>query len=161
VPVIRRRTSDNSNVSYADNEDTHGRALLRWLLYFLLIVLLFVIIFIIIGYTISNRKSTTTKKKVPKNTTASWMDLPEENELFSFIDTPKKGTDLYFGGNELSTAGKIIIFLLIVGLLVYLFYPMLQTPGIGTVFLVICSCIVLRLFYLLIHKDKTIIDDQG
>jgi hypothetical protein len=139
------------------DEGDERTSFLRMVLYFVVFVFLFLGIFILIGYILSNRKSGAKSKNKP----VSWMDLPEESKLFSFTETSKTELDFYFEGNEISVLGKIIIFILLIALLVYLFYPMLSVPRLGTVFFIISACIVLRLFYLLINKNKSIIDDKN
>lgn len=125
-----------------------------------LIFIAFVFGFIVLGYFITSRKKKTSKVKSKNKKPSSWMDLPEENELFSFKDEPETyGSNFYFGGNELSIQSKILIVILLAVLILYLFYPMLTTPGIGTIFVVIAGFIVVRLLYSLINKNKNIIDD--
>ena len=88
-----------------------------------------------------------------------YLDLPEESNVFSFAEEQEKESGYYFGGNELSPRGKLLAFGTIVGLLIYLFYPMLGAFGFGKIFIIISGFIVIRLLYLLIRKNKTIIDE--
>ncbi|WP_298519446.1 hypothetical protein [uncultured Kordia sp.] len=148
-----RRTSNKNRVAEetADNYLTNG--------FIIFIALVFG--FILFGYLITSRKKVRSKSQPQNdNKPSSWMDLPEESEVFSFTDEEaSRGSNFYFGGNELSAQSKVLIVFILIALLAYLFYPMLTTPGIGTVFFIMTIFIVIRLLYLLISKNKTILDD--
>jgi len=123
------------------------------------IVCLIAFIVFVLYFTSKKVKDTKTKSK-SDNKPTSWMDLPEENELFSFTEeVENKESDFYFGGNELSIQSKILLVIMLISLLIYLFYPMLTKPGIGTIFFLMTIAFVIRLLYLLTNKNKTIIDD--
>ncbi len=128
----------------------------------ILVTLIFILAtLILLMYFFKNKKAKHASKNTLQNKSTSWLDLPDDSEHFSFDeDDAQKESGFYFGGNELSIKNKIIIIFIIIGLLIYLFYPMLQTNEIGTVFALLAAFIVLRLLYLLLNKNKTIIDDN-
>ncbi|MBC8756899.1 hypothetical protein H2O64_19655 [Kordia sp. YSTF-M3] len=126
-----------------------------------IISIIFILATILLLVYYLKSKSNHAKKSELKNKSTSWLDLPEDSELFSFDEKGKtKESGLYFGGNELSLQNKIIIFFIILGLLIYLFYPILESEGFGTFYMVLAVFIVLRLLYFLLNKNKTIIDDN-
>lgn len=154
--IRSREDATNTNNKYKKDEERVTNMVLNGFLIFIV----FVIGFIILGYFITSRKKKTSKVKSKSKKPTSWMDLPEENELFSFNDESEtRGSSFYFGGNELSLQSKILIAVIIAALLTYLFYPMLKNPGIEGIFLLIAGFIVVRLLYSLINKNKNIIDD--
>lgn len=107
------------------------------------------------------KKATHASKNALKNKSPSWLDLPEENELFSFTEEEKtKENSFYFGGDELPPKNKIIIIIAIIGLLIYLFYPLLALEEIGIFFIILTGFLVVRWLYILVNKNKTFVDDN-
>ena len=126
------------------------------------IILVFAIISILllIFYLAKYQKKKTIETKKDKKT--SWLDLPEESELFSFTEEEKdteKG--FYFGGDELSMTQKLLIFLILIGIIVYLFYPMMNTDGFPRVLLFIAVFFVVRMLYKLLNKNKKFTEDDA
>ncbi|WP_420574004.1 hypothetical protein [Kordia sp.] len=161
--VIATDDTESNNDAYVNNTNkqaidtarstSSGNIIQTILWTFLVIVIALLIIYYI--QHINRNKPKPVKSKNP-----SWLDLPEDSEMFSFDDEEKVNDGgFYFGGNELSTQSKMVIFLVIIGLLIYLFYPMLTTSELGILFAVFTGAIVIRLLYLLIRKNKTIIDE--
>ncbi|EDP94882.1 hypothetical protein U8527_15110 [Kordia algicida OT-1] len=125
----------------------------------ILLVFAIVVLVLLILYLAQYQKGKSQKAVKNKSSSPSWLDLPEESEIFSFTEEEEKESGFYFGGDELSTKGKLLAFGTIVGLLIYLFYPMLAMDGAGILFILIMGSIVVRLLYLLIRKNKSIIDE--
>lgn len=126
----------------------------------MLLVFAIIVLVLLILYLLQYRKGKSKKLVKNKSASPSWLDLPEESEVFSFADEKEAGEGgFYFGGNELSPRGKLLAFGTIIGLLIYLFYPMLAMDGAGILFILIIGSIVVRLLYLLIRKNKSIIDE--
>jgi len=159
-PDTETTRHDNRNTTSNKLKETPPSAV-NMLLKSFGIAVVFVIFFILIGYFVMSRKESATKRKVTKNKSPSWLDLPEDNELFSFNEEEKtKENSFYFGGDELSLKNKIIIIIAIVGLLIYLFYPMLKLKKIGIFFVILAGFLVLRLLYILLNKNKTFVDEN-
>jgi len=120
------------------------------------IILVFVIIFLIvlIFYLADYQKKKVAETKKDKKTT--WLDLPEESELFSFTEEDKHSNEgFYFGGDELSMQQKIIVFLILIGLILYLFYPMITKNEVPGVLLILVVVFVFRMLYTLLNKKFT------
>ncbi|MEM6686190.1 MAG: hypothetical protein AAF617_10430 [Bacteroidota bacterium] len=131
---------------------------------FLLICGIVIIAFIFIRYLLANRKKKRYYRKQfgEHKTKSSWMNLPEESELFSFVDEPKKsrGYAFYFGGDELSVPSQIILIFILIAAIGYLLYPMFTKPGIKGIFVILTIGFVLRMLYFLLNKNKSLKDDQ-
>lgn len=154
VQKSKKSTNDNSYKVKQTAEE------MLWQSVLLAIIIVFGFITIVYFIVLRVKRNIKARVAAKKKTASSWLDLPEDDKLFSFEETEKKPVfDLYFGGNELSKLSKISIVLVITILLAYLFYPMINAPGIGKLFMIIAGVIVIRLLYLLINKNKTIIND--
>jgi hypothetical protein len=126
------------------------------------IILLFAIIVlaVLIIFLVKYQKKKTVAATKDKKT--GWLDLPKESELFSFTEEEKhNGVGFYFGGNELSMKQKIIVFLILLGLIAYLFYPVINKEGFPVILWVLGGIIVLRMLYTLLNKNKKFSEDDA
>ncbi|WP_430409007.1 hypothetical protein [Kordia sp.] len=106
------------------------------------------------------------EQKKPLEKKHSWLDLPDESELFDIHDDESEDKNqrksaFYFGGNEISAKNKIFLTIIIIGLLVYLFYPILNKDGFPGTFGVIAAFIVLRMLYTLLNRNKKFDQDDA
>ncbi len=126
-----------------------------------LLFVIFIVGFIFVGYLIVTRKKKRPKGHAKNNDSSSWMNLPEESELFSFDDIPqkKKGFDFYFGDDELSAEGKIFLIFILTAAVAYLLYPMFKNAEMKTIFIIITIGILVRLLIFLLNKNKSLKDD--
>ncbi len=121
----------------------------------ILLIIAILVLLLLILYLFMYRKQKIQAKPLEKK--HSWLDLPDESEFFNIEDeenTKKQKGNFYFGGNEISVQNKIILTIIIVGLLMYLFYPILNQDGFPAVFGVIAAFIVLRMLYTLLNRNR-------
>ncbi|AXG71794.1 hypothetical protein KORDIASMS9_04052 [Kordia sp. SMS9] len=159
-----RRKRELENYPNSDNKYVAAEeAVTDFTLKGFLLFLIFFVGFIFVGYLIVTRNKKRPKASANKNTSSSWMNLPEESELFSFEDDTlkkKKGYDFYFGGNELSVYGKIMLIFLLIAAMAYLLYPMFTDTEVKTIFIIITIGILIRLLIFLLNKNKSLRDDK-
>ncbi|MEM6722061.1 MAG: hypothetical protein AAF611_22220 [Bacteroidota bacterium] len=153
----RMRDKSQSDYNVNDKEDKASRKAIE-------VFLLFLIVFggfIFIGYLIANRKKKRPKVHAANTASSSWMNLPEESELFTFDDEPEKRNtfSFYFGGDELSVRSKVLLICILIAATGYLLYPMFTDNGTKTIFIIIAIGIVIRLLYFLFNKNKALKDD--
>lgn len=121
-----------------------------------------IVLLLLIWYLINYRKQKELKNQI--NTKQSWLDLPDESELFNIHHEQthkEKENAFYFGGNEISAQNKIIVIIIIVGLLTYLFYPVINSQGFPLVFGIMAGFIVLRMLYTLLNKNQKFDEDDA
>jgi len=153
------RSDEESGGTYPDGESSEtaiykaGEIIVLFLVFF--------IGFIFIGYLIVNRKKKRLKTSNVEKNASSWMNLPEESELFSFNDEPKRrrGYQFYFGGDELSVQGQVLLVFILIAAIGYLLYPMFTDGGVKTIFIIITVGLVIRLLYFLFNKNKPLKDE--
>jgi hypothetical protein len=118
-----------------------------------LLIIAIVVFALLIWYLVRYRKGKARKMKLEKQ--HSWLDLPDESELFDLNeDVQDNKSAFYFGGDEVSFRGKIIIFIALLGLIVYLFYPIINKGGFSLVFGIFAGITVIRMLYTLLNKNR-------
>lgn len=126
----------------------------------ILLFILILVLLILIRHLFMYQKEKEQKKQLSKK--HSWLDLPDESELFNIQEDENKKENksaFYFGGDEISFQNKIFIIVIILGLLIYLFYPIFNEDGFPVVFGVIAGFVVLRMLYTLLNRNQKF--DEG
>ena len=164
-PYEEIETTNDAEITYVDTEndfDTSGTEESQEaiepkpesnIIQNILLVLAVLSLLLLIRYLISYRKQKENKQQLEIK--HSWIDLPDESELFNIHEEEKEnGSVFYFGGDEVSFQGKIIIFITLLGLLIYLFYPIFNQNGFPIAFGIVAGFIVLRMLYTLLNKNQ-------
>ncbi|WP_046759227.1 hypothetical protein [Kordia jejudonensis] len=151
IDVDDGTTQQNQQVTEANTENN----ILPNILLFVAIVILLLVIWYLIKY----QKQTAIKNKGQQGQT--WLDLPDESELFDIHqEKAENSATFYFGGDEISIRNKIFIALVLTGLLLYLFYPVLNNDGFPLVFGIVTGIIVLRMLYTLVIRNQIFGEDD-
>jgi hypothetical protein len=95
---------------------------------------------------------------ISKKQQSDFYNMPDDSSYFDISESETKERKLYFGGNELNTAQKFIVFLIILGILFFLIYPLMKEGRMNTFFLIFYSLLALWFIYILINKHKTFYD---
>lgn len=154
-----RLTENQSEQNMKENKDfipnnTSDSTLTNDSLQYQQILIPLLLIIVIILYFVLKKKEKQIQKKTP-----SWLELSEDSDFFSFKENSTKSGEFYFGGDELTWVSKLIVLCIIIGLLIYLFYPLVTSNGVGIIFALILGFTVLKLLYKLVRKDEKLVDD--
>lgn len=95
---------------------------------------------------------------ITKKQQSDFYNMPDDSSYFNINEEETKERKLYFGGNELNAAQKFIVFLIILGIMFFLIYPLMKEGTMNTFFLIFYSFLGLWFIYILINKHKTFYD---
>lgn len=132
----------------------------------ILLIIAILVLLLLIRYLMRYQKQEVLNNQLEKK--QSWLDLPDESEFFDIQQEEEENkrykesqSIFYFGGNEISIQNKIILCILIIGLLIYLFYPLFTKEGFPVVYGIVTGFIVLRMSYTLLNKNQTFDEEDA